>query len=174
MKVTEFLHHNLIGKLSAHRVLVWYDGERVFGDFVAKLDLPNVNIVSANKSVLAARRKANTLYRLIDNPSAPLSDKNAHLLIYVPYRRAPDDEARTLDPFEGFAAAGAAFGETEGEQLKSMAMRALPEFSDQIERMFREGQPTLTLLDSLSKSPAYPLVNQALGTRAAVEVADGG
>ena len=171
MKISEFVRKTLLEKLSAHRLLVWYDGEHLFSDFVAKLDLPNVNIVSAQQSVLAARRKADMLFRQIDNPSAPLSDKNAHLLIYVPYRRAPDDEARTQDPFEGFAAAGAAFGETEGEQLKSMAIRALPEFNDQIERMFREGQPTLAVLDSLSKSPAYPLVNQALGTRASVEVA---
>lgn len=171
MKVSSFIKNILAQKLAEQRVLVWYDGEGSFADFINRLDLPDVNIVSAHESILMARRKAETLFRLIDNPSAPLRDKDAHLLIYVPYRRAPDDEARTLDPFEGFAAAGAAFGETEAEQLKSMAMRALPEFADQIERMFREGQPTLVVLDSLSKSPAYPLVNQALGTRAVVDVA---
>jgi hypothetical protein len=171
MKINKYLSRVLLEKLSHNRVIVWYDGERVFGDLVAGLDLPNVNIVSAHESVLTARRRAETFFRQIDNPSAPLRDKDAHLLIYVPYRRASDNEARTLDPFEGFAAAGAAFGEIESEQLKSLAIRALPEFSDQIERMFREGQPTLAVLDSLSKSPAYPLVNQALGTRAVVDVA---
>ena len=171
MKTSELLRKILLEKLSTHRVLVWYDSERAFSEFVAKFDTPNVNTISASPSSLAARRKAEALYRQMDNPTAPFGDKNAHLLIYVPARRSDILDNQLLDPFEGFAHIGTAFGDKEAEQLKSLAMQALPEFADQVERLFREGQPTLVMLDGLEQAPAYPLVNQALGTRAAVEVA---
>jgi hypothetical protein len=171
MKLQNYLCEILLQKAKNHRILVWYDSEHAFGEFVAALDLSNTNIISAGESGLSTLRKAQQLYRQMEKPGAPYSDKNANLLIYIPDRRASDDETRTRDPFESFAHIGTTFGDTEAEQLKSLAMQALPEFSDQIERLFNEGQPSLAVLDSLERSPAYPLVNQTLGTRSAVEVA---
>ncbi len=171
MKITEHLRQLLLQKLSTHRILVWYDGERAFGDFVAALDLPTVNIISASESALRAIRKAQELYRQMEKPDARLSDKNANLVIYVPRPRETDSYYLPEQAFENFTHIGAAFGDKEAEQLKSLAMQALPEFRDQIERMFQEGHPTLEMLDQLEKSPAYPLVNQVFGTRSAVEVA---
>ncbi len=170
MKLADYLQNRLAEKLRQHRILVWYDGERAFSGFVAALDLPECNTISAQSSALAARRQAETLYARLNAPDASHDVRNASLLIYVPRVRRVGEE-RILDPFEVFAAAGEAFGDEEAEQLKSLALQALPEFADQVERLFREGRPTLELLDGLENAPTYPLVNQALGTRSAVEAA---
>ena len=72
MKVSSYIEKLFAQKLIEARVLVRYEGEGCFADFITRLDIHNVNIVSAQESALAARRKAETVFRLIDNPSAPV------------------------------------------------------------------------------------------------------
>ena len=169
MKVTDYTRKFIIGKLDSARVLVWYDGERVFGDFVQSFSAPNCRVVSARESRLRARREAETIYRRL-NASDSLVEARANLLIYLPFQRAKGDE-RQLDPFEVFAVAGDAFGDDESEQLRSLAHQALPDLVDQIDRLFREGKPTLSMLDQLEYAPSYPLVREVFGTQSSVEVA---
>jgi hypothetical protein len=170
MKFTEYLGKTIQNKLSSNRVVVWYDKDRHFLEFVASLDIPNCNFVSADDSILVARRKAEELYRQIDDPAGNHSTKTANLLVYVPYGRH-DSDSRQLDPFEVFAVAGTSFGDQESERLKPLAMKAMPEFTDQIERLFNEGSPTPEILDRLEQTPQYILVRQALGTTSSEEVA---
>ncbi len=90
--------------------------------------------------------------------------------MYLPFPRAQGD-GRLQGPFEAFAVAGESFGDDEAEQLRSLALQALPDFRDQVERLFKEGSPTLEVLDRLEQAPTYPLVDQALGTHAVVDAA---
>ncbi len=170
MKIYSFLRNLLSKKLAQSRVLVWYDRRRAFAHFIQNLDLPGVNIVSAEPSALAARRRAEALFRQINHPAAAYDEKNAHLLIYLPYRRRTGDQ-RLHDPFEVFAVAGAVFGDSDAENLQSLALQALPELRDQIERLFVESQPTLEMLAALEQTPTYLLVEKSLGTRSAAEAA---
>ncbi|MDY7075981.1 MAG: hypothetical protein SXV54_03555 [Chloroflexota bacterium] len=172
MKVSKHTHKLVIHKLDTARILVWYDGERAFGDFIRDFGAPNcrvVGVVSPQESRLRARRKAEAIYRQL-NVSSSLQDSSANLLIYLPFKRSTGD-ARLQDPFEVFAVAGTTFGDNESEQLASLACQALPDLADQIERLFREGQPTLAMLDQLERGATYPLVKQTLGTQSAVEAA---
>jgi hypothetical protein len=170
MRVSNYLRKLIINGLDAARIVVWYDGERAFGDFIQSFSAPNCHVVSAQESRLRARRKAEVIYRQL-NASGSLRDSSANLLIYLPFKRAATVEARLQDPFEVFTVAGDTFGDKESEQLASLAYQALPDLAEQIERLFREGQPTLAILDRLERGATYPLVKQALGTQSAVEVA---
>ena len=167
MRLSSYLHRLLIDKLNDCRILVWYDQDRAFGGFLRAFSAPNVRVVSAAESALDARRAAEAVYRSLNEPGQP--DANANLLIYLPRARWPEAE-RTRDPFEVFAAAGAAFGIAEGERLLSLARAAMPDQSEQIEGLFLAGRPAFDLLDQLKASAAYPVVDQVLGTQAVVEV----
>lgn len=169
MRLTEHLAHLLRDLLERHRVVVWYDGARACGDFVAALHLPNTTIV-AGASALEMRRAAETTYRTI-NRAATLAEAQRNLLIYLPQPRRAQSEARVHDPFEVFAAVGCAFGDKAAEQLPSLATQAMPELASQIARMVREGTPTFAVLDRLEQGAQYPLVAQALGTTAVTEIA---
>jgi len=105
MKVSELLENAIKQKLTERRVVVWYDSEGVFADFVSHLDLPSCNIVSATGSTLMARRQAESIFEQIDRPSASYTDKRASLLIYIPHARYIG-EKRMQDPFEAFTVAG--------------------------------------------------------------------
>lgn len=167
MRLTDHLRILLTDSLDRQRIFVWYDGERAFGDFVASFRVPGCRMVSATGSRLRARREAESIYRDLAT-LGPSSDSPASLLIYLPYARSTGDD-RQEDPFEGFAVIGRAFGDNEAERLESLACKVMPDLVDQVHRLFREGRPTLAILDRLEQEPSYPLVCQALGTRSVAE-----
>ena len=126
MRLTEHLYKLLVEHLNEHRVVVWYDGERAFGDFMRQFKAPLCRVVSAEASTLVARREADLVYRQMEESAQP-AQANASFLIYIPHARAIQDQ-RTLDPFEVFAQAGAVFGRLDGAlhiPLRSRLFEAL-------------------------------------------------
>src|SRR3972149_7623075 len=166
MRLSAHLRQRLTDRLNECRLVILYDGERAFGDFVSGFQAPHCRVVSAAESALVARRKAEVIYQGMNEAGHP--DANANLLIYIPRARAPQEQ-RTQDPFEIFAAAGTVFGEAESERLQSLAHAAMPELIEQIDGLFLSGQPAFELLDRLKQTTAYPLIKQALGTQSVVE-----
>ena len=79
-------------------------------------------------------------------------------------------ETSGRDPFEVFAVIGAAFGDDEGDKLQSLARQAMPDRSGEIDRLFDEGRPTLTLLDNLKTGQSFPLIKDCLGTDSPMDV----
>ena len=51
---------------------------------------------------------------------------------------------------------GAVFGDKESESLPSLARQAMPERAADIDRLFAEGHPTLSMLDNLQASQSFP------------------
>ncbi|MCL4488345.1 MAG: PglZ domain-containing protein [Chloroflexi bacterium] len=168
MRLSDHLRQLLTTCLSDHRIVVWFDSERAFGEFVRTLQIANCRVANAAASELQARREAEDVYRKMNESSNP-SDANANLLIYLPRARLPEDR-RTQDPFEGFAAAGDLFGVEESEQLHSLACVAMPEMREQIDTLFLTGQPAFDLLDNLKPMMAYPQIEQILRTQSPIEV----
>jgi len=145
MTLSGFLQKRLPEILSERRIVVWYDGERAFEEFVQSFSPPACTVVSVAESTLKVRRQAEAINRKM-NESDNLVEARANLLIYFPRPRGTTSEARQRDPFEVFALAGVAFGDTEGERLASLARQALPERIDEITRLFAKGSPGLAFL----------------------------
>jgi len=169
VKFTEFLHRKLADHLNDRRIVVWYDGEERFKEFAASFNAPNCEVLSGARSTLEARRRADEIYRLMNESENP-ADAARCMLIYIPRQRGVTDEEKMRDPFEVYALAGAAFGDTEDQQMESLARQAMPDLAEQITRLFREGQPTIQLLDGLEKTQRYPLLREVLRTESPTEV----
>jgi hypothetical protein len=167
--VSAYVRNRVIDLLDEHRVLVWYDPEGAFSDFINQLALQECVIVSTVDSRLRARRVAEAVYRRLNEGDGSPEARN-NLLIYISTARGATPEERQQDPFEGFARCGVIFGDQEGEHLPSLAQLALPDRAEEIARLFLEGRPTLALLDTLPSSAQYPLVRQVLGVESPVEV----
>lgn len=166
--ISRFIRERLADLLNTRRVVVWYDAEGAFRALAGNLDLPGCVVVSATDSALRARREAEAVYRRLDEPDGS-AEARRNLLVYVPAPRGASPEDQQQDPFEGLARCGVAFGAQEAETLHSLALLALPDHAAEINRLFRDGKPTLDLLDALPNRARYPLVRQALGTESAVE-----
>ncbi|MES2639725.1 MAG: PglZ domain-containing protein [Myxococcota bacterium] len=167
MKVSAYIVNRLHDLVNDHRVVVWYDPSRAFADLVDNFGIEGVDVVDASTSLLAARRIA-------DEKLARMNELGADrrcLVVYLPAARPVEERTRMRDPFESFAMLGAAFGANEGESLLALARAALPGRVSEIERMFREGRPSLAVLDRLDAGDNFPVIRAALGTDNAVEVA---
>lgn len=158
-------------RLDEHRVVVWYDPG---GDFAGLFDgfaKPELVKVDARGMILARRREADAaLARVLDPESPP--PRGPTVLIYVPWRKEQEPEARCQEPFEPFAELGAAFGADAAESLQALARAALPGREAEVDALFSEGRRVgIDQLDALGATGGFPLLRQQLGTEDAVEVA---
>ena len=169
MKLSSFLHKKLADILNDRRIVVWYDFEGDFKVFVSAFNAPNCEVLSAEASVLKTRRRADEIYRLI-NESENLAERDRCLLIYTPRRRGATEDKKMRDPFEIYAIAGAPFGDAEDQKIESLARQAMPEKADEITRLFREGKPDIALLDGLEKMQRWPLLQDVFGTETPADI----
>ena len=169
MKFTSFLHKKLVDLLGDRRIVVWYDAEGDFKAFAASFNGPNCEVLSAEASVLKTRRRADEVYRLVNESENP-AERDRCLLIYIPRRRGATEDEKMRDPFEVYALAGAAFGDTEDQKIESLARQAMPQKAEEITRLFREGKPDITLLDGLEKTQRWPLLNEVFRTETPAEI----
>lgn len=169
MKFTSFLHKKLVDLLNDRRIVVWYDADGAFKDFVRAFNAPNCVVLSAEESVLKTRRRADEIYRFMNESEDP-GERDRCMLIYIPGRRGVTEDERMRDPFEVYAMAGTAFGDTEDQKAESLARQAMPDRAEEITRLFREGKPTIDLLDGLEKSQRWPLLNEVFGTETPADV----
>ncbi|RJQ50959.1 MAG: PglZ domain-containing protein [Desulfobacteraceae bacterium] len=171
MKFTSFLQKKLVDFLNDRRIVVWYDAEGCFKAFVEAFEAPNCEVLSAEASVLRTRRRADEVYRLINESENP-AEKDRCLLIYIPRRRGATEDEKMQDPFEAYASAGTGFGyaSLEPEGLESLAKQAMPQKSDEITRLFREGKPDIALLDGLEKTQRWPLLHDVFKTETPADV----
>ena len=169
MKFTSFLHKKLVDLLNDRRIVVWYDAEGDFKAFAAAFNGPNCEVLSAEASVLKTRRRADEVYRLMNESENP-AERDRCLLIYIPRRRGATEDDKMRDPFEVYAMAGAAFGDTEDQKIESLARQAMPQKAEEITRLFREGKPDIALLDGLEKTQRWPLLNDVFRTETPAEI----
>jgi len=169
MKFSSFLYKELSGLLSKHGIVVWYDAERDFESFAASFIAPNCEVLSAGESILKARRRADEVYRLMNESETP-SERDRCLLIYIPRRRGATEDEKMRDPFEVYAMAGEPFGDSEGRRMESLARQAMPGMADEIDRLFREGKPNIALLDDLENIRRWPLLNEVFRTETPAEI----
>ncbi len=168
MSLTSYIRKRLADLLEEHRVVVWFDSEQAFGEIAQSFSLPSCRVVSAADSQLSARFQADELVRLINDANRP-TDKNAKVLVYVPRMSGASEEEQVQDPFEALARIGVAFGAHEAEHLPSLARQAMPQRMAEIDRLFKEGRPTVSLLEGLGDGNRYPLLEEATGTDSVVE-----
>jgi hypothetical protein len=169
MKFTSFLHKKLVDLLGDRRIVVWYDAEGDFKSFAAEFSAPNCEVLSAEASVLKTRRRADGIYRLMNESENP-SERDRCLLIFISRRRGATEDEKMRDPFEVYAMAGAPFGDAEDQKIESLARQAMPDKADEITRLFREGKPDIALLDGLEKTQRWPLLNDAFRTETPAEI----
>jgi hypothetical protein len=169
MKFTAFLHKKLVDLLNDRRIVVWYDAEGDFKTFAGSFNAPNCELLSSEESVLKTRRRADEVYRLMNESDNP-AESGRCLLIYVPGRRGATEDEKMQDPFEVYALAGAAFGDTEDQKIESLARQAMPQKADEITRLFHEGRPDIALLDGLEKTQSRPLIKQVFNTTSEADV----
>ena len=170
MSVRDYVVQQVTELLRERRIVVWYDPNGDFGAFFRALPVKPLVRADASASLLEARRAADEAWRAILDPQR-MEGEAPPLLVYVPHAAGADASGRMDDPFEAYALAGATFGAHAGEQLQSLARRALAGREHEVDRLFATGRPTIAQLDTLAAGARYPALRDALRTDVPVEVA---
>jgi hypothetical protein len=170
VSLTAYLKKRLTDLLEEKRVVVWYDGEEAFGEIARTFKAPNSTVILSQESRLRSRRQADEILIQLNDANQTAQAKSANLLIYCPWPRGRTEEQRREDLFESFALIGTAYGDKEAEMFQSLARQALSGREREIDRLFAEARPTLSMIEGLGKSIRYPLIQEALGSDSLIEV----
>ena len=152
MSLTAYLKKRLADLLEEKRVVVWYDGEGAFGEIARTFKAPNSTVILSQESRLRSRRQADEILSQLNDTNQTAQAKSANLLIYCPWPRGRTEEQRREDLFESFALIGTAYGDKEAEMFQSLARQALSGREREIDRLFAEARPTLSMIEGLGKS----------------------
>ena len=66
MQLADHLNTLLHNRLAQRRIVVRYDGEQAFGDFVVTLRMPQTQVATAGASAVTARRATDALALWVD------------------------------------------------------------------------------------------------------------
>ena len=145
MNFESFLANRLEVRLRQPRVLVVYDPERRYDAIVAGMAEDKTRVLDCGGDLLEARESAlDALVALGQDGTC-----KGRLILYIPDSRPLEDSDRCANPFAAFEAAGAVFPDGAGDDFRQLCLQFLPEQSGKIEELFAQGEPTISIVNSL-------------------------
>jgi hypothetical protein len=153
----------LAARLKRNSVLVVYDKERRYRDLCRSLASDATAFVDASESSIESREAAAHAFFSLREAGSGQSGP-AELLIYIPAGAPLTDEGRQADPFAAYAAAGAVFPDGDGDDYLSLCLKAKPDHSTEIRRLFEQDpSPSFALIDNVGAGGLkWPMLRTAL------------
>lgn len=153
-------------RLKKASVLAVYDPDRRYRDICLSIADDRTAIVDASDSSIEAREAAMLALASLGKPDRP-----KQLLVYIPTRPPLTDEERQADPFWVYAACGAVFPDGDGDGFESICLKAKPDNSTEIRRLFAENPtPPLALIDNVGGGLSWPTLRTCLQADSAREI----
>ena len=151
MSIAAFIRNTILRpRLVEAGCMVVYDPDGRFQNLCASLDEDRIRVVDASNSSIKSRLAAIEALRDIGRPQSTLDA----VLVYVPKRKPETDEEKQVDPFSIYARAGAVFPRDDGDDYLSLCLRAKPDHSTEIRRIFANSPagPALSVGDAVGRS----------------------
>ncbi len=169
MSIAEFIRDSVLRpRLKQSGCLVVYDADRRYREQCLDLAAEKLRVVDASESSIESREAALRAWREVGQPKAQLEG----VLIYVPARRPETDEQKQADPFALYAACGAVFPQDDGDEYLSLCLRARPDHSTEIRRVFAETMtaPTFAVIDAIAGGVNWPQLRARLQVESGREI----
>jgi hypothetical protein len=154
--VTHFLSTLINRQIDEHGIVVWYDGEEHFRNFVGTFRPDNTTVIEAGDSLLATRREVEPLLEYVEDDGSIRIDCNVppRLLLYVPRHRAETDHALIEAECAGIVLEPGAASLDQNTRLQVIAERVFqkvaPEKAEHIGRQVGDGLLSLSELDNMA------------------------
>ncbi|MBX5048871.1 PglZ domain-containing protein [Rhizobium lentis] len=148
--------------------MVVYDPDRRYQGLCVSLDDGRVRVVDASDSSIESRLAAIEALREIGRPKGDLDA----VLIYVPKARSETDEEKQVDPFAFYAESGAVFPRDDGDDYLSLCLRAKPDYSTELRRVFAGSPsgPPFSVIDAIGGGASWPQLRAALKVESGREI----
>jgi hypothetical protein len=169
MRIADFVRENVLRpRLEQTGCLVVYDPEKRYRQQCFELASDKASVVDASESSIESREKALASLRQVGQSNTALRG----VLIYVPARKPETDEQKQCDPFAFYAACGSVFPKDDGDNYLDLCLRAKPDHSTEIRRVFAEspGGPNFAVIDAIGGGAKWPQLRAALGAESGREI----
>ena len=164
--IKDYIQKHFEKKLDTGSGLVIYDPNLFFKDVVIDLESSNVRVFDASENVITARENALD-YWVNEMPK----NKEAKIVVYVPFKSKQDADVLTFDPFIIFSSGGRVFPDEAADQYKNLCIAALPEKEAKIEEFFKEEDyPSFESIDALEGGNTYPKLKSGLNASSSAEI----
>ena len=164
--IKEYIQKHFENKLGTGSGLVIYDPHLFFKDIVIDLESSEVKVFDASENVITARENA-LEYWVNEMPK----NKDAKIVVYVPFKSKQDADDLTFDPFIIFSSGGRFFPDEAADQYKNLCIAALPEKEAKIEEFFKEEDyPSFDSIDALEGGNTYPKLKSGLNASSSAEI----
>lgn len=169
MSIAAFIRDTILRpRLLEAGCMVVYDPDRRYQAICASLEDERVRVVDASESSIESRLAAIEALREVGRPK---SDLDA-VLIYVPKKRSETEEDQQVDPFAINAASGAVFPRDDGDDYQSLCLRAKPDHSTEVRRVFAGSPsgPAFSVIDAIGGGASWPQLRAALKVESGREI----
>ena len=169
MSIAAFIRDTILRpRLLEAGCMVVYDRDRRYQTICASIEDDRLRVVDASKSSIESRLAAIEALREVGRPK---SDLDA-VLIYVPKRRSETEEEQQVDPFSIYAVSGAIFPRDDGDDYLSLCLRAKPDYSTEVRRVFAGSPsgPAFSVIDAIGGGASWPQLRAALKVESGREI----
>jgi PglZ domain len=169
MRIADFVRENVLRpRLEQTGCLVVYDAEMRYRQECFGLGSDKVSVVDASESSIDSRERALAALRQVGQSNTALRS----VLIYIPTKKSETEEQKQSDPFAFYAACGSVFPKDDGDNYLDLCLRAKPDHSTEIRRVFAEspGGPSFAVIDAIGGGARWPQLRAALGVESGREI----
>ncbi|WP_119273122.1 PglZ domain-containing protein [Taklimakanibacter deserti] len=169
MSIAAFIRDTVLRpRLLEAGCMVVYDPDRRYQAICVGLEDDRVRVVDASGSSIESRLAAIEALREVGRPKSGLDA----VLIYVPKRRSETEEEQQVDPFSIYAVSGARFPRDDGDDYLSLCLRAKPDHSTEVRRVFAGSLtgPAFSVIDAIGGGASWPQLRAALKVESGREI----
>jgi len=165
MSINTFIQHEVLqARLRRSGIMVFYDPDGRYRDLCLELASDARRVIDASDSSIESREAALAALQELGQRNATLKE----LLIYVPARAPLTDEERQRDPFALYAACGAVFPDSDGDEYLSLCLRYKADHATEVRRVFAQNaNPTFAMIDAIGSGTGWPQLQALLHVESA-------
>lgn len=165
MKIKEFIQTQVLRpRLKQHEVLVVYDPDKRYHQLCLELATEKFQVIDASESSITSRAAALSTLQKLGLPSPDIEG----ILVYVPTTPPLTDEERQRDPFAIYGACGAVFPSGDGDEYRSLCLKARADHTTEIRGIFNaDPNPGFEVIDAVGGGAGWPNLQARLGVESA-------
>ena len=164
--IKEYIQKHFEKKLESASGLVIYDHNLFYKEIVTSIKSKNIHVFDASENVITARENALEYW-----VNVMPKNKDAKIVVYVPFKLKQDADDLTFDPFIIFSSGGRVFPDEAADEYKQLCIAALPDKESKIEEFFKEEDyPSFESIDALEGGNTYPKLKSGLNASSSAEI----
>ena len=166
--IKDFIQQNiLMPRLKKEGVLVVYDPEERYRDLCLELGDGSVSVIDAGDGSIPGREKALDTFNRIGYQKTDLDG----MLVYVPASAPRSEEDKQKDPFSIYTECGQVFPDSEADRFLYICLKAKPDFTTEIRRIFEENpDPSFDVIDAVGSGTNWPTLQALLKVDSANDI----